>query len=195
MQRLNIFDNAHNALRDALYSTALKLQRIDVHVRAEAYAAIVQVRRSLEQLEEHMRLEETYVFEALFEYEPGIIDGFLQQQQTSTAIIKQVSATLKEVDQPSARLASLSAWKQLSVHYSVLVSIILQQMKNEEELINSILWCYFSHKHLIAIQQQIEKGLQETQPKTSIMRKLPSAHQPKMSVPEIRNSLTIKQAL
>lgn len=195
MQRLNIFDNAHNALRDTLYSTALRLQRIDVHVRAEAYAAIVQVRRSLEQLEEHMRLEEAFVFDALFEYEPGIIDSLLQQQQTSKAIIKRVSASLNEINLHSPRLAPLSAWKQLSVQYGELVSIILQQMKNEEEMLNAILWCYYSHKHLIAVQQQIEKGILEKQPQTVAMRKLPALHQPRISVPELLNSITMKQAL
>src|SRR5947208_14690806 len=77
--RYNSFYQVHKALRAMLYETAIELQRTDFNNEEQATAVLSNITTIVDVFDKHAYNEDKYVFAAIAEYEPSVVDSFEQE--------------------------------------------------------------------------------------------------------------------
>jgi hypothetical protein len=161
--RYNIFYKIHKALRTMLYETAIELQRTDFNNEEEAEAILQKISEVVDFFSRHAHTEDTLVFPAVEQYEPSVVDVFekehvrdhelSQQLETLTVIFNSLQVTQERIELGSAIRRSFVEFMVFN----------LEHMAKEEDVINNLLWRYYSDEEILAI----EHGIVSSQPPES----------------------------
>lgn len=163
MQRYNIFFPVHKGLRALLYETAIKLQQTCFDNDAEAAAAIDRLKIVIAIFESHAHKEDDYLFASIAEYEPAIIDAFAQEHKQDHALCENLQKSMATFDAADAA-NKLAMGEEIMKAFTWFMVFNLTHMAKEEQVINPVLWRYYTDAQLRQITQQIMKSVpqQET---------------------------------
>ncbi|MBN9298564.1 MAG: hemerythrin domain-containing protein [Filimonas sp.] len=153
--RYNPFHQVHQGLRALLYHTALNIQHTDFTSDIQRTSVINEIASVLDLFESHAHTEDTMVFPLVHKHAPAIANEFEQQHVKDHELSVQLSAsihTLKEAVTPELRL---SAGKALYFAFTDFVVFNLAHMKQEEMLVNAVLWTNYTDSDLHALTMQI----------------------------------------
>jgi hypothetical protein len=161
MQRINIFNQIHKGLRAALYHTATSLQQADFTAEAEAEEALSKIKEVVMLFDEHARKEDKFVLPAIVQFEPSVADAFEQEHLTDLALSGQLVAAVDGFESLLKAEDRAAAGRKINVQFAEFLVFNLKHMAREEDLLNQLLWRYYSDAEILQIQQRI---VQHTQP-------------------------------
>jgi hemerythrin-like domain-containing protein len=160
MQRYNIFFPIHKGLRAMLYETAMQLQHTCFTSADEAEAAVAQVKNVVHLFESHAHKEDSYVFPAIAAWEPSVVAAFESEHEEDHALGEDLQNWLTALGYAAAPSAKQTLGEELTKAYTQFMVFNLRHMAMEEQVINPILWRYYSDGELHDITLKIMKAAQ-----------------------------------
>src|SRR6478672_3107699 len=153
--RYNTFYQVHKALRAMLYETASELQRTDFNSGEEVTSLLVNITTVVDVFDKHAYNEDHFVFPAVEQYEPSVVDSFEQEHvkdhelSTQLRTLINIYSSLK-TDEERTQLGS--ALRKAFVDF---LAFNIVHMAKEEDIINNLLWRYYTDDQIRAIEKQI----------------------------------------
>ena len=156
--RVNIFNQIHKGLRALLYETSLLLQQTDFSDEQEMRDAVERVILVADLFDDHARHEDEFILPAIQEYEPSIVDAFEQEHVTDKHLMRSLKDSLQamQMASPLVRIEMANELGKTFIHFMV---FNLEHMAKEENILNKILWRYYSDEEILAIQKDILASL------------------------------------
>jgi hypothetical protein len=153
--RYNTFYFVHKALRAMLYETATELQRTDFNNDEEAAALIANINLVVDSFDKHAHNEDHFVFPAVEQYDPSVVDAFEQEHVKDHELSNKLRSLIKiyhslEMNEEKIQLGS--AMRKAFVDF---LSFNLVHMAKEEDIINNLLWRYYTDEQIQVIERQI----------------------------------------
>jgi hypothetical protein len=155
MQRFNIFNQIHKGLRALLFDTSLCLQQTDFTNETEAEDALNRVREAVLLFDEHAHKEDHFVLPAIAAFEPSVVDCFEKEHEKDVALSNALTAAVETFFLLTNDSERLAAGRELMLSFTEFTIFNLQHMAKEEDLINTLLWRYYSDEEILKIQHQI----------------------------------------
>ena len=159
MQRYNIFFPVHKGLRAMLYETSLRLQQTTFTDAEEAQEAVQKVRTVVTIFEKHAHTEDSYVLPAIAAYEPSVVAAFEQEHTEDNLLGESLQRWLTAFEYAIDPLVKQSFGEELTKAFVQFSVFNLRHMAKEEEVINKILWRYYTDGELQNITHQIVSNL------------------------------------
>jgi iron-sulfur cluster repair protein YtfE (RIC family) len=155
MQRYNIFHQIHKGLKASLFETALKVQHTDFWNVDEAEDVIEQINEVIRLFEKHANGEDTYIFPVVEKYDPSVADAF-EQEHVKDHFLGQLLAGANSLYKNAGIITEKSeAGKQIHAAFSKFMLFNIEHIAKEEDVLNPILWRYYTDAGLTAISKQI----------------------------------------
>lgn len=153
--RYNTFYQVHKALRAMLYDTATELQRTDFNNEKEVTSLLANITTVVDVFDKHAYNEDHFVFSAIEQYEPSVVDAFEQEHVRDHELSTQLRTLINvyrslETDEEKIELGS--ALRKAFVDF---IAFNLVHMAKEEDIINNLLWRYYTDEQIRAIEKQI----------------------------------------
>jgi hemerythrin-like domain-containing protein len=158
MQRYNSFNIIHKGLRAALYQTALQLQQTDFTESDQIEDAINKVREVVLLFEGHAHKEDHFVLPLINEYEPSVVATFNAEHQKDEQLGVELEGAVKKLSQSSTSQEMIVAGGELTTSFVRFMVFNLEHMAKEEDIINQILWRYYSDDEIKAVVAQISQS-------------------------------------
>ncbi len=155
MSRYNIFFPIHKGLRPMLYETALPLQQTTFTDSEEADEMIDRLKCVIHFFEKHAATEDSMVFPAIAAYETSIVDAFEQEHDEDHALGKQLETLIAALETTNPPLLRQKIGDELTIAFIHFVAFNLAHMAKEEDVINNLLWRYYSDAELEVLSQKI----------------------------------------
>lgn len=155
MQRYNIFYLVHKGLKALLYETALQVQHTDFWNVEQADQTIDRIKEMVKLFEKHADTEDGYVFPAIEKYEPSVSDAFEQEHVKDHILGQLLTSSLALYRGAAVITDKAEAGKQVQSAFLKFLVFNLEHMAKEEDILNKILWRYYSDEELKAITEQI----------------------------------------
>jgi hemerythrin-like domain-containing protein len=158
MPRYNTFNHIHKALRALLYNTALCLQQTDFGTKEECDAAVEKVVAVLDLFEAHAQQEDHHILPALFDFEPSVADAFEQEHVKDEKLSQALYATIAEIYRTTVAAEKLRLGRRLTAGFIQFMIFNLNHMAKEEDVLNNLLWRYYTDAEIKAIERVIREN-------------------------------------
>ena len=159
MQRYNIFFPIHKGLRALLCETAILLQQTSFMDADEADEAVEHVKTVVSLFESHADKEDNYVFKAIAAYEPSVVAAFEAEHVEDHTLGESLEKWITAFEYAVAPSAKQSIGEELVKAFIQFMVFNLNHMAKEENVINPILWRYYSDAELHNITLRITKDI------------------------------------
>ncbi len=163
MYRYNIFKQIHKGLRTMLYETALLLQQTDYNNPEQATTSLNELAVTIDLFEKHADTEDSLVFPAIAQFEPSVVDAFEQEHITDKALGLKLEELQQVYKYASTQSDKVNTGVTINAAFIKFMVFNLEHMAKEENILNKILWRYYSDDELHGITQQI---IAKTSPET-----------------------------
>jgi hemerythrin-like domain-containing protein len=158
MERYNSFNIIHKGLRAALYQTALQLQQTDFTDEYQAEEAVNKVKEIVMLFEGHAHKEDNFVLPLINEYEPSVVAAFNSEHEEDGQLGNQLNDAVREVLNSETDTKKTISGRQLTESFVRFMVFNLNHMAKEEDIINKILWRYYSDDEIKAVVGKISKA-------------------------------------
>jgi|SRR6218665_941042 len=155
MQRYNMFNQVHKGLRALLYDTAMQVQHTDFWNADEAADALRCIREVVSLFDKHAHAEDRYVFPAVKQYEPSVADLFEQEHIEDHQLGEELLGAGSAYEAAVVITDKALIAPRICRLYDRFVAFNLDHMTKEEEVLNPILWRYYSDEELFGITREI----------------------------------------
>ncbi|TWI81688.1 hemerythrin HHE cation binding domain-containing protein [Lacibacter cauensis] len=155
MQRYNIFYQVHKGLRALLYDTMMKLQQTDFTNESDAAAVTAQVATVLELFDAHAHTEDNYILPEITAYEPSIVALFENEHVLDLKLSTGLADMLKAFSLCESDEAKKDIGRKLEHAVAAFMNFNLAHMAKEEEVLNKILWRYYTDEQLHEVTMRI----------------------------------------
>jgi iron-sulfur cluster repair protein YtfE (RIC family) len=157
MERYNSFNIIHKGLRAALYQTALQLQQSDFTENDQAEEALNKVKEIVMLFEGHAHKEDNFVLPMINEYEPSVVAAFNSEHEEDEKLGKELTSAVEKVADSSTAFEKIIAGRELTESFVRFMVFNLNHMAKEEDIINKILWRYYSDDEIKAAVGKISQ--------------------------------------
>lgn len=158
MERYNSFNIIHKGLRAALYQTALQLQQTDFTEEEQTEEALSRVREIVMLFEGHAHKEDSFVLPMINEYEPSVVAAFNSEHEEDEKLGLELNSAVEKVAGSSSDPEKTIAGRELTESFVRFMVFNLNHMAKEEDIINKILWRYYSDEEIKAVVGKISKA-------------------------------------
>ena len=155
MQRYNIFHMVHKGLRALLYDTAMRIQHTDCWDVEAATGLIGRIRQVIALFDQHAHCEENFVFTAIKKYEPSVADLFEQEHVKDHELGEQLAQVLAAYEDAPVLSGKVAIAPQIGQAFTRFLAFNVEHMAKEEDVLNKILWRYYSDEELAGITNDI----------------------------------------
>ena len=155
MQRYNIFYQVHKGLRALLYHTILKLQQTDFTNEKEAAAVTAQITTVLDLFDAHAHTEDHFILPEITAYEPSVVALFEHEHVQDLKLSSGLADMLKAFSLCVSDESKKQIGRQLEQSFAAFVNFNLAHMAKEEDVLNKILWRYYTDEQLHEITMKI----------------------------------------
>jgi hemerythrin-like domain-containing protein len=156
--RYNIFNLIHKGLRAALYQTALQLQQTDFTVEDETEDAVNKVKEVVMLFDGHAHKEDLFVLPAIAEYEPSVVASFEDEHVEDIKLGQQLNACIQKLEASENIIEKINCSRELSEAFVAFTVFNLKHMAKEEDILNKLLWRYYSDDEIKKINSDIVKS-------------------------------------
>jgi hemerythrin-like domain-containing protein len=158
MERYNSFNIIHKGLRASLYQTALQLQQTDFTEEDQTEDAVNKVREVVMLFEGHAHKEDHFVLPMINEYEPSVVATFNADHERDEQLGTELKMAAEKLSAANTAPEKITAGKQLTESFVRFMVFNLEHMAREEDIINKILWRYYSDDEIKATAAQISQS-------------------------------------
>ena len=155
MERYNSFNVIHKGLRAALYQTAVQLQQTDFTEDEQAEDVVNRVKEIVLLFEGHAHKEDTFVLPAINEYEPSVVAAFESEHVEDEKLGQELNTAVEKVLSSSSAIEKIVSGRELSEAFVRFMVFNLTHMAKEEDIINKILWRYYSDEEIKQLNDKI----------------------------------------
>jgi hypothetical protein len=155
MLRFNTFNLVHKGLRASLYTTAIKLQQTDFLIEEEADEAVNSVREIVMIFEGHAHKEDTFVLPSIVQYEPSVVAAFEDEHVKDLQLGEELNSTIEQLLNSTTDIEKIVSGRKLSEVFVRFLVFNLEHMAKEEDILNKILWRYYTDDKIKQINKQI----------------------------------------
>jgi len=155
MERYNSFNIIHKGLRAALYQTALQLQQTDFTDNEQTEEALNKVKEIVMLFEGHAHKEDNFILPLINEYEPSVVTSFNAEHEEDERLGNELKQAVEKVGNSSALFEKIVSGKELTESFVRFMVFNLEHMAKEEDIINKILWRYYSDDEIKAVSSRI----------------------------------------
>lgn len=138
-----------------LYETAISLQLTDFRTGEGLEHLASKINTILLLTEDYTAKQEAYVFSAIADYEPSVIDAFRQKHTTIRHAMEELSLVVQETTGAAQPHERVEAGRRLETLYTQFLRCQLKIMAEKERVLQPILWRYYSEDCLRALQQEL----------------------------------------
>lgn len=153
--RYNTFYQVHKGLRAMLYETGTELQRTDFNSEEEVGSVLANITTIVDVFDKHAHNEDFFVFAALAQYEPSVVDSFEQEHERDHELSTQLRTLINIYRSLETDAEKIQLGSALRKAYVDFLAFNLVHMAKEEDIINNLLWRYYSDEEILAIEKQI----------------------------------------
>ena len=149
MKRYNLLMRSHQELKQLLFDTALLLQQQEAYKAHERSSVVTKLNHSAAFVDRFLSQREEQIVPWIFELEPAVTEIFRVDY-------KKVRAAMSQLNNSCEAVEVSSSWKSINdciAYFDQLLLLTLKLITSEEEILNKILWRYFTDQHLMAIEQ------------------------------------------
>jgi iron-sulfur cluster repair protein YtfE (RIC family) len=154
-----MFHQIHKGLRALLYETAIKLQQSDFWHLEDAEECLERISEVIALFEKHADSEDTVVFPAIEKYEPSIADAFLKEHVEDHILSEKLNSAIIAYRAAPTINEKIAASRQIHIAFTKFLVFNIEHMAKEEEVLNPLLWRYYSDKDLLELTQRIVKNI------------------------------------
>jgi hypothetical protein len=158
MERYNSFNIIHKGLRAALYETALQLQRTDFTEAEQTEEAVNRVKEIVMLFEGHAHKEDHFVLPMINEYEPSLVAAFAAEHEEDERLGIELTTAVEKIANSKTISEKIISGRILTESFVRFMVFNLNHMAKEEDIINKILWRYYSDDEIKAVTAQIAKS-------------------------------------
>jgi hypothetical protein len=155
MERYNSFNIIHKGLRAALYETALQLQQTDFTQKEQVEEALNRVKEIVMLFEGHAHKEDSFILPMIHEYEPSVVASFNAEHEEDEKLGNELNSAVEKVAVSSMPSEKIASGRELIECFVRFMIFNLEHMAKEEDIINQILWRYYSDDEIRAVVSQI----------------------------------------
>jgi hypothetical protein len=155
MNRYNIFNQVHKGLRTALYETAASLQQTDFLNRQDAAATFEKIEEVIELFHHHAHTEDHIVLPTLLQYEPSVVLAFEDEHVKDHALAQRLKELMFVYNHSLEDETRIQTGMILNIAFVEMVVYNLQHMAREEDIVNRLLWRYYTDIELKQLTQKI----------------------------------------
>lgn len=159
MERYNIFNNIHKALKALMYDTALSLQRADFSNQEEAENAIDKLFTTLAIFDEHAQHEDKFLLNTLKKYDQGIASMFESEHITDLGLAAKLKYLADGFFLLSTTIDRIKTGPHIDLAYVEFLAFNLKHMARQEEILNDLLWRNFSDEQIHLIGARIVENV------------------------------------
>lgn len=160
MERYNIFNLIHKGLRASLYQTALELQQADFTSETDTEDAISRINEIIMLFEGHALKEDSYILPAIKTFEPSVVALFEAEHEEDERLGRELKSSIQKLAEATTYLERLIAGRELNDTFVRFTVFNLSHMAKEEDVINNILWRYYSDDEIKSISGSITAGIE-----------------------------------
>jgi hemerythrin-like domain-containing protein len=150
-----MFNQIHKGLKALLYDTAIHVQHTDFWNVDDAGAVIARIREVVFLFDHHAHSEDNFVFPAVKKYEPSVADLFQQEHITDHELGEALAAALAAYETAPTLNEKVAVAPLISPAFTRFLVFNLEHMAKEEDVLNKILWRYYSTEELVGITKEI----------------------------------------
>lgn len=158
MERYNSFNIIHKGLRAALYQTALQIQQTDFTENDQTEEALNKVKEIVMLFEGHAHKEDLFVLPLINEYEPSVVAAFNSEHVEDEKLGNELKKAVEKVAAGTSTLEKIVAGRELTESFVRFMVFNLNHMAKEEDIINKILWRYYSDDEIKAVVGKISQA-------------------------------------
>lgn len=155
MEPVAVFCQIHRITRVMLYETAINLQLTDFRPGTGLEPVAGKINTIILLTEDYSAKEEVYVFNALAEYEPSVVDAFRQKHRALRQDAAELAAMVQEATGALDTEQRVEAGRRLEILYTRFLRCQLKIMAEKERVLQPILVRYYSEGTLQALQQEL----------------------------------------
>jgi hypothetical protein len=148
MNRYNIFNQIHKALRVLLYETAIAVQQTDFNNKEEAKEVLNRLEMVVEMFDKHADTEDSLVLPAIAEYEPSVVNVFEEEHVADHKLSQQLKDLLFVYTHSEMDETRVQTGFAISLAFTAFLVFNLNHMAKEEKVLNKLLWRYYSDEQL-----------------------------------------------
>ena len=138
-----------------LYETATAMQQTSFTDAEEASKMAESIQLVIQAFEKHAHTEDTYVFPAIAAFEPAVVAAFEEEHDKDYALGLQLQSWLTAFETAATELAKQTTGERLVRAFTQFMVFNLTHMAEEEDMINKLLWRYYTDVELEQITQLI----------------------------------------
>jgi hypothetical protein len=155
MERYNIFNKIHKALRAMLYDTALQLQQTDFAIPSQARPALERVEQVNQVFHSHAEHEDRFVLPAIAAIDPSLVNELESEHDMDEALSAALDNLVTAYNHAADNRARADIGYALLKAFNEFVAFNLYHMNKEENKINRLLWDNFTDKAILSIERDI----------------------------------------
>jgi hemerythrin-like domain-containing protein len=155
MQRYNLFYMIHKGLREMLYSTASRLQQIDFTEADEAEPVLAEIQQVLNLFDKHADSEDNFILTAIEAYEPSVVTLFENEHVQDHILGNKLCSLLSMFDNLTTDTERKELGNAIRIAFTEFLVFNLKHMAKEENVLNNLLWRYYTDEELHGITQKI----------------------------------------
>jgi hypothetical protein len=138
-----------------LYETGLELQRCDFANEEEATSILQDIAGVVDMFEHHAYHEDNYIFSAIEQFEPSIVDTFEQEHVKDHELGEKLNSLLAMYPTLKTDDEKIYFGSAIRKNFVEFIAFNLEHMAKEEDIINNLLWRYFSDDEILALEHKI----------------------------------------
>ena len=158
--RYDIFNIIHKGLRASLYHTAIQLQQTDFTSTVESEDAMNRVREIVMLFDGHAHKEDQFILPAIAAYEPSVVVAFEDEHADDIRLGKELNNCIENLENSQSLLEKIIAGKELTKAFVGFMVFNLEHMAKEEDILNKLLWRYYSDDEIKQIGSSIGKSVE-----------------------------------
>jgi len=153
--RHNIYNQVHRPLKLAMLSTSLQMNTVDLDDSKSVSAIINKVEEVIHSFYQLLQHEHTYILPLVFDFEPSIWNVYTTEHQAGRNLCRRMEELISAFRVKQDKAKKLALMKSIKESFTWFMTFNLTHMSDEEEVLNEILWRYYSDPVLLEIEQAI----------------------------------------
>jgi hypothetical protein len=158
--RYDIFNIIHKGLRASLYHTAIQLQQTDFTSSIESEDAVNRIKEIVMLFDGHARKEDEFILPALAAYEPSVVVAFEDEHAEDLKLGQELNHCIDTLENSQSDLEKIIAGRLLSKAFVGFMVFNLEHMAKEEDILNKLLWRYYSDDEIKLIGTRIGSSVE-----------------------------------
>jgi len=160
MQRYNMFYQVHKGLRQMLYNTAGNMLQTDFVNAKETAGLMEQISEVLDLFDGHAQTEDRFVLPSITAIEPSAANAFEEEHIEDHALSNRLRALLNMFHHAVSTEEKNEMGSAIRLAFTEFLVFNLKHMAKEEDILNKILWRYYSDDEIKKIGTDISKSVE-----------------------------------